>query len=182
LITNIENITHNFVSTEGVFIFDELSTETSSYLISDFIKLINCNAAKKDIDVYINSPGGDVYTLTSLLSCFKLANAQNISINTYNIGLAASCGSLLAICGNKRYMHKKARHFVHFGQVYNEVSKSSEIEKAKEYMKNHEDFIKSLYLENTKITLEQLNKLIVDEYGWLSAQQCKKLGFCDIIL
>ena len=180
-ISNIENVSHNFINQNNIFLFDEFTTEKCSYMLSDLVSIIN-STQYNEINVYINSPGGEINTLLAFLSLFKIAQNSNMNINTIVMGLASSCASLLAICGNKRYMYNKALHFVHFGSITTEVSKSSEIEKSKFILKRHEDIIKSTYLENTKISNDKLNKLIEDEYGYLNSKQCKTLGFCDIII
>lgn len=173
-----QNLLTNFVSENNVFINDEITNSTCAYMLADMYHLI-ADPAIREMNIYINSPGGDISTLVSILSCLELAKATKLTVRTIVTGLAASSASMIAIVGDKRYMGEYAKHFIHFGSVFNGITKESEIEKANIYNKSHMKLVKELYLRYTKLTKEKLDKLMEDEYGYIDAKTCKKLGLVD---
>lgn len=72
-------------------------------------------AKNPEIEIYINSYGGYASELLGLLSLIELAKSEGIKIKTYNIGCAYSCGSLLAVVGDERYMYRYADNLPHLG-------------------------------------------------------------------
>ena len=77
----------------------------------------------------INSPGGEVDTMLSLLGLMNMARLYNIEIYTFVLGVAGSAASMLAVQGDERYMSSLSKHFIHFGCIYDMTTKHSEIEK-----------------------------------------------------
>ena len=61
------------------------------------IALIKALSSEYILHVYINSPGGAISTAAHIISAMDICEAH---IVTHNIGLAASCGSLILCCGN----------------------------------------------------------------------------------
>lgn len=90
-----------------IFFFDDFNDYTAEFLIKD---LAIAAKADKDIRLIINSPGGSV---TSLLSIIDSINLIDMNLETVCIGQAASAGSVLFSCGKKRYITKNARILLH---------------------------------------------------------------------
>jgi len=179
----------NYVLNNNVFIFDSLNPNSCAKLIGDLTVLVqlaheNKDEEKKSINFFFNSPGGNISILLSIQYLMDMAKGYNILIPTNVCGRASSAASLLAIQGTPghRMMGEYTQHFVHFGQTSQAVSKESEIAKTTAQFKRHRDIIKKIYLRHTKIKENQLNKLIEDEMGYLDANACLRLGFCDSIL
>ena len=129
------NSSRNYMYNNKVFILDEITSNNCAYLIGDLTDYIlnDQNQGKKLVFV-INSPGGEVYTAFNLIGLINLAKLYNIEIITFVLGCASSAGSMLAIQGDTRFMSKQAKHFVHFGMIFDVTSKHSEIEKI--YLQN----------------------------------------------
>lgn len=136
------------------------------------------------LDIFINSGGGVFEVLGQISSLFGLAKSKGIIIRTFVPNYAGSSASMLAIQGTPGYriMGEYAQHFVHFGSTTNKVALESEIDKAYKDMKNHAKASEQIYLSNTNISKTRLKELRMDEYGYISAQECLKNGFCDWIL
>jgi ATP-dependent Clp protease protease subunit len=90
-----------------IFFFDDFNDTTAEFLIKD---LAIAAKSDKDIRLIINSPGGSV---TSLLSIIDSINLIDMNLETVCIGQAASAGSVLFSCGKKRYITKNARLLLH---------------------------------------------------------------------
>lgn len=107
----------NFIRGNRVYILGEFDKTISSNVIPDLVELIDTMKYARDseIEIYINSPGGYANELISLLTLIDIAKKQGIKIITYNIGIAHSCGSILAIVGDVRYMYRYADNLPHLG-------------------------------------------------------------------
>lgn len=136
---------------------------------------------KKDISLYINSPGGVV---TAGMAMHDTMQFINTDVATYVLGQAASMGSLLAQSGakGKRYMLKYARHMIHQplggfqGQASDIQIHAKEIQRIK-------DELTGVYLEhNTKgKTLVDLGE-DMDRDNFMNAQESLDYGLIDHIL
>lgn len=180
-ITDINSISHNYVCGNKIYINDELTLENCSYLISDIHSAIEI-PGNNLLEFFINSPGGRLDCMLSILTCMRLAKIRGLKISTYVTGEVGSAASLLAVCGDKRFMLEYAQHFVHFGCSPHLITKESEIKKAnKEAVKFHQ-LCKEIYLKHTSIKEDKLKELMEDEYGYLTAKECLKYNFCDKII
>ncbi len=149
--------------------------------------LINCdNAAKKmyemenisnSIYLHITSSGGAL--MPTLYIC-DLIQYLDTDVITFVDGYAASAASLIAVCGNKRYITKHSSMLIH--QLSADISgKFIEI---KDKFNNAEQLMNSvadIYISNTNITKETLVYLLQHDI-WLNSTNCLNLGFVDEII
>lgn len=174
----------NYMYKNTVYLLDEISDASCAYLIGDLYEYVT-NKQNFDIPLnfIINSPGGDVYTMMTILGLINIAKVNGIKICTFVMGVAASAASVIAIQGDLRKITKVSRHFVHFGTMWSVTERHSEIEKIYEQTKDHAERIDNLYLEACpKLTAEKLRNLQLDERGYLNAEQCIEYGLCDSII
>ena len=113
--TEEERKSCNFVKNGKVYILGDFDDSISRYVIPDLADMIAEGAGQKEtmIPIYINSWGGEADKLESILSLLSIASRNGIRIVTYNIGVAYSCGSMLAAAGDYRFMSKSARNMMH---------------------------------------------------------------------
>ena len=175
----------NYMYNNKVFILDEITSTNCAYLIGDITDFVfnEGNRGKKLLFI-INSPGGEVYTAMNIIGLINLAKLYDIEIVTMVFGYAGSAASMLAIQGDKRFMSKQAKHFVHFGSVFDVTTKHSEIEKIYRQNKEYAESMINLYLDacRKKLSRDMLLKLQSDERGYLNAEDCVKHGLADIII
>lgn len=179
------NASKNYMYNNKVFILDEITHNNCAYLIGDLTEFIfnEANHGKKLIFM-INSPGGEVYTAMNLIGLINLAKLYDIEIVTIVLGYAGSAASMLAIQGNTRFIGQQAKHFVHFGSIFDVTSKHSEIEKIYLQNKEYAENMISLYQEacDGKLSRDILLKLQSDERGYVNAEACLKYGLADIVV
>lgn len=135
----------------------------------------------KDIFLYINSPGGDVYSGLSLVDTIEYIKPDVCTINT---GLAASMGAIILCSGakGKRKSLKRSRVMIHQPMSFlGNFLQATEIEiEAKEI--NH--LKKELYNIISENTGQEYEKVVKDgdrDY-WLSAKDAKDYGIIDEII
>lgn len=180
-----QNTSRNYMYGDKVFLLDTITSNNCAYLIGDITTYIldERNNGKRLIFM-INSPGGEVDTMLSLLGLMNMARLYNIEIYTFVLGVAGSAASMLAVQGDARYMSSLSKHFIHFGCIYDMTTKHSEIEKMYHQNREYADNMVNLYLDacDKKLSKTDLLRLQSDERGYLSAEQCLKYGLCDSII
>ncbi len=94
-----------------IFIGTEINDQVANVVIAQLL-FLKMEDPKKDISLYINSPGGQI---TSGLAIYDTMHFLACDINTYCIGLAASMGALLLTAGSKgkRYALPNSRIMLH---------------------------------------------------------------------
>lgn len=175
----------NYMFGEKVFILDEITSENCAFLIGDLSTFVFAEENRgKSLSFFINSPGGETYTMMSIIGLINIAKLYDIEVTTFVLGTAASAASMIAIQGDRRFMTNVSRHLVHFGSIWDVTTKNSEIEKIYEQNKEYADNLDNLYLTacGGKLTKAMLDKLKRDERGYLNAEDCVKYGFCDSII
>ena len=80
-----------------VFIGTEINDQIANTVIAQLL-FLRADDPKKDVNVYINSPGG---IITAGLAIFDTMQFMSYEINTYCLGMAASMGSLILMAGTK---------------------------------------------------------------------------------
>jgi len=183
LLTN--QTSKNYMYNDKVFLLDEITSENCAFLIGDLSTFVFAEENKgKALIFFINSPGGETYTMMSIIGLMNIAKLYDIEITTFVLGTAASAASMIAVQGDRRFMTNISQHLVHFGSIYNVTSLHSEIEKIYEQNKEYAENLDNLYLTacKGKLTKSVLDKLKKDERGYLNAEDCLKYGFCDNII
>ena len=179
-----EKSQENFVVGNKIYILGPFDRSISSEVIPAFSELVDSLIDTKDpiIQIYINSTGGYASELFSLMSFIDIAKAHGIKIVTYNIGVAYSCGSMLAILGNIRFMHHYATNLPHLGQAGMSPQTVEQLERGIKHISDHFNTIKGIYETYTKMPKKMLEKVLKDDDYFMNAEECKKYGFCDEII
>lgn len=173
----------NFVCDDKVYIMGDFDRSISSEVIPGLMNIISMkkNIVNPVIEIYINSHGGYAHELFGLMSIMDIGRSYGIKFVTYNIGLAASCGSLLAVYGDHRYMSKFATNLMHLGQAGSMFSTFKQMERQNENNKKHFNKIIDIYAASTKIDKKKITELLTDDSLYLDPKQCLKYGLCDEI-
>ncbi|MDF2577959.1 MAG: clpp1 [Chlamydiales bacterium] len=94
-----------------IFIGTEINDHVANVVVAQLLFLV-MEDAKKDIHIYINSPGGSI---TAGLAIYDTMKYVGCNVNTYCIGQAASMGAFLVAAGTKgkRYALPHSRLMIH---------------------------------------------------------------------
>ncbi|HPQ82494.1 MAG TPA: ATP-dependent Clp protease proteolytic subunit, partial [Candidatus Saccharimonas sp.] len=94
-----------------IFLGEEVNEHTANVIVAQLLHLAN-EDPNKDIQLYINSPGGSVY---DGLAIYDTMNFIKPNVATYGIGLQASMGAFLLSSGTKgkRHLLPNARVMIH---------------------------------------------------------------------
>lgn len=148
---------------------------------ADVSKIID-TLTGEDIEVEINSPGGDVYSGSEIYTALMGYDGKVI---IKIMGVAASAASVIAMAGRPTMISPTAQIMIHnvMEGIYGDYRT---LEYEAEVLKNYNISIANAYQLKTGMTQEKLLELMsagVENRGtWLNAQQAKELGFADEIM
>jgi ATP-dependent Clp protease protease subunit len=148
-------------------------------LITAQLLFLEAENPKKEIHMYINSPGGIV---TAGLAIYDTMQYVRPPVQTFCIGQAASAASLLLMAGKKgeRYALPNARIMVHqpsasfYGQAADIARHAQEILKMKTRLNE-------IYATHTGQTVEAVEKLL-DRDTYMTAEEAKAFGLLDQVM
>jgi len=161
-----------------VFLNGPVDDQSANLVIAQMLHL-ESQDSERDINFYINSPGGSVIDGLGILDVMEFIKPD---VATYVIGQAASMGSLLASSGTKgkRFMLPRSRHLIHqpLGGARGQAS-DMEIQ-VKEILRMKKD-LTEIYVQNTGQTFEQLTK-DMDRDNIMDAKTSVHYGLADTII
>jgi len=161
-----------------IFLAGPIDDNVANIVIAQML-FLQSEDSKKDISLYINSPGGSV---TATLAIVDTMNHIKNNVSTLCVGIAASGAAIILSAGEKgkRFILPNAEVMIHqpLGGI---EGQASDIEiSAKHILKTKENLNKML-AKNTGKTLAQIEK-DVDRDFFMNADEAKKYGIIDKIL
>jgi ATP-dependent Clp protease protease subunit len=134
----------------------------------------------KDINLYINSPGGST---TALMAIYDTMQYIKPDVSTLCMGLAASAAAVLLAAGaeGKRFALPHSRIMIHQPHISGLGGQATDIEiHAREILKTRED-INEILAEHTKKSLEVVQADTERDF-WLGAEEAIEYGVIDSVL
>ena len=161
-----------------IFLSSPINDEVAASICMQLL-FLEADNPKKEIAMYINSPGGVV---TSGMAIYDTMQFIRPPISTLCIGQAASMGSLLLCAGTvgMRYALPNARIMVHqpSGGFQGQVS---DIERHAEDIIKMKRRLNEVYVKHTKRTYDIIEKTLDRDY-FMSAEQAQEFGLIDKVL
>lgn len=162
-----------------VFLNDEIDNYTSELIKNQLLYLEQLDH-KKDIKMYINSPGGSVYDGLGILDTMDFIRPDIITINT---GLAASMAAVILCSGTKgkRKSLKRSRTMIHQPIGYTGYAQASDIEIDAKEINSLKRELYEIISENTGQKFEKVEKDSDRDY-WMTSEEAKSYGIIDEIV
>jgi ATP-dependent Clp protease protease subunit len=161
-----------------IFIGTAVDDYVSNLIIAQLL-FLQMEDQDKDINIYINTPGGSV---TSGLAIYDTIQFVKPDVNTYCVGQASSMGAVLLAAGTagKRYALPHARIMIHqpWGGVQGQATDISI--QATEILKLR-DRLERILAKHTKQSLETIKK-DTDRDHFMSADEAKTYGIVDEVI
>jgi len=161
-----------------IFLNDEVDDLTAGLVVSQLL-FLSAEDSKKDISLYINSPGGSV---TAGLAIYDTMQFIANDVSTICIGQAASMGALLLSAGaaGKRYALPNSRIMIH-QPLGGARGQATEIEiQAKEILRI-KSILNDILVKHTKQTIKKIEK-DTDRDFFMSAEESKEYGLVDEVI
>lgn len=161
-----------------VFLGDQVTSDTANIVIAQLLHLAY-EDPKKDIKLYINSPGGSVYDGLAIIDTMNYIEPD---VQTIGIGLQASMGAMLLSAGakGKRYCLPNARIMIHQPSSGTEGKITDQEIALKEgiYLKK---VLIDIMAKNTGKDAKTIEK-DMDRDNWMSAEEAQKYGIIDEVI
>ena len=161
-----------------VFMGTQVTPETANVVIAQLLHLAY-EDSKKDIKLYINSPGGSVYDGLAIIDTMNYIEPD---VQTIGIGLQASMGAMLLSAGakGKRYCLPNARIMIHQPSSGTEGKITDQEIALKEgiYLKK---VLIDIMAKNTGKDAKTIEK-DMDRDNWMSAEEAQKYGIIDEVI
>ena len=161
-----------------IFLGGPISDAVANTVIAQLLFLAH-EDEKKDIKLYVNSPGGSV---TAGLAVYDTMQFVKPDVSTICVGLAASMGAFLLAAGEKGKRFALPNSEVLLHQVMGGVEgQAVEIEIAAKQILKTKDRINHILAKHTSQPLSKIEK-DTDRDFWLSAEEAKSYGVVDEII
>jgi ATP-dependent Clp protease protease subunit len=136
--------------------------------------------SEKDIKIYIDSPGGSVYSGLGLLDTMEYIKPDIVTVNT---GLAASMAAVLLCSGakGKRKALKRSRTMIHQPLGYLGFAQASDFEIDAKEINSLKRELYEIISERTGKSYERVEKDSDRDY-WMTAEEALKYGMIDEII
>lgn len=153
--------------------------DTVANIIVAQLLFLQSEDSKKDISLYINSPGGSV---TAALAMLDTMNHIKPEVSTVCIGIAASAGALLLSAGakGKRFALPNSEIMIH--QPWGGAEgRASDIEITAKQIIRTRQRLNEILAKNTGQTVSRIEKDVDRDY-FMDAEEAKKYGIIDKVI
>ena len=161
-----------------IFIGTPIDDHVANLVVAQML-FLQMEDAKKDINIYINSPGGSV---TAGLAVYDTMQFVTCDVNTYCMGIAASMGAVLLCAGTKgkRYALPNSDIMIH--QVSGGAQgQASDVERQVEFMFKLKKRLNQILSLHTGKPVEQVTRDADRDY-YMSAEEAKEYGLVDEVV
>ena len=161
-----------------VFLAGAIDDNVANIVIAQLL-FLESEDSKKDISLYINSPGGSV---TSTLAIVDTMNHVRPDISTFCVGIAASGAAIILSAGKKgkRFILPNAEIMIHqpLGGV---EGQATDIAITAKHILKTKDNLNKILAKNTGKPLAQVEKDVERDF-FMDAEEAKKYGIVDEIV
>jgi len=138
----------------------------------------NSDINPPSINLHIQSEGG---SLMNTFYVIDLINNLETPVYTYVDGYVASAGSLISVVGKKRYMTKNSFIMIHQLSSSLGEGKLNDLDDNMNNLNKFMDTIINIYLEKTKISIDDLNNILERDL-WMNSKESLAYGLVDYVI
>ena len=175
----MEDLASKLLKSRTVVISQQVDAELTAKVLSQLV-LLEQEGHKEPVTVFINSPGGEIF---SGFAIFDMLNFIACPVTTIVTGFAASMGSILSMAADKgrRFAMPQAKIMIHQPLLMGYQGRASECEiQAREILKTRDHLVK-LYSEQTGKSREEIKKAL-DRDNWFTAEEALEYGLLDKVV
>ena len=161
-----------------IFLGEEVNETTASLTVAQRL-FLEAEDPSKDIQLYINSPGGSV---TAGMAIYDTMRYIKCDVSTICIGMAASMGAFLLAGGTqgKRYALPNAEIMIH-QPLGGAQGQATEIEIAAKHILQTKEKLNKILAENCNQPYDVI-AADTDRDNWKTAQEAKEYGLIDQVI
>ena len=161
-----------------IFLGEEVNETTASLVVAQML-FLEAEDPDKDIQLYINSPGGSV---TAGMAIYDTMQYVKCDVSTYCMGMAASMGAFLLAGGTKgkRLALPNAEIMIH-QPLGGAQGQATEIEIAAKHILQTKEKLNRMLAENTGKDISII-AADTDRDNWMTAEEAKEYGLIDRVV
>ncbi len=175
------DIFSRLLSDRIVFLGEEVSDMSASLIIAQML-FLEAQDPKKDIQLYINSPGGSV---SAGFAIYDTMQYIKCNVSTICIGLAASFGAFLLAGGTKgkRIALPNAEIMIHQPAIHGNgiQGQATDIKITSDHIQKSKERLNSILAGNTGKSIEEI-ALATERDNYMSATEAMDFGLIDKII
>ena len=175
------DIFSRLLSDRIIFLGEEVSDASASLVVAQMLHLEG-EDPEKDIQLYINSPGGSV---TAGFAIYDTMQYIRCDVSTICVGLAASFGTFLLAGGTKgkRIALANAEIMIHQPAIHGNgfQGQATDIRIMSDHMQKSRQRLDRILAENTGRSMEEIT-LATERDNYMSAQEAMAFGLIDKVI
>ncbi len=175
------DIFSRLLSDRIIFLGEEVSDTSASLVVAQMLHLEG-EDPEKDIQLYINSPGGSV---TAGFAIYDTMQYIRCDVSTICVGLAASFGAFLLAGGTKgkRIALANAEIMIHQPAIHGNgvQGQATDIKIMSDHMQKSRQRLDRILAENTGKTMEEI-ALATERDNYMSAREALEFGLIDKVI
>ena len=175
------DIFSRLLSDRIIFLGEEVSNTTASLIVAQML-FLEAQDPEKDIQLYINSPGGSV---TAGFAIYDTMQYIKCDVSTICIGLAASFGAFLLAGGakGKRIALANAEIMIHQPAIHGNgvQGQATDIQIMSEHMQKSRERLERILAQNTGKSVAQVRE-DTERDNYLSADEALAYGLIDKVI
>ncbi len=175
------DIFSRLLSDRIIFLGEEVSDVSASLIIAQML-FLEAQDPGKDIQLYINSPGGSI---TAGFAVYDTMQYVKCDVSTICIGLAASFGAFLLAGGTKgkRIALPNAEIMIHQPAIHGNgiQGQATDIKIVSEHIQKSKQRLNQILAENTGKTIEEIT-IDTERDNYMSAEEALAYGLIDKII
>lgn len=158
-----------------VYIMGEIGGFWDGIQAEEFVESFNeIKKTAKTINVFVNSPGGDVFDGMAIYNVIKTVQDK---VTVYVMGLAASMASIIMLAGSRRVMYSGTYVMIHNPSTV-VLGNSEDLRKSAELLDGITEQMVDIYASRTGVDPESVRMMMAAE-TWLTAGEAVAKGFAD---
>lgn len=161
-----------------IVLSDEVNQHTASVIVAQLL-FLESEDSKKDITLYVNSPGGSIQSGMAIIDTMHFIKPD---VSVVCMGMAASMGAMILSQGakGKRYILPNAEVMIH-QPLTGVEGQASDIEITAKHIMKLKNILADMLVSSTKQKRDQIMK-DMDRDFWMGAEEAKKYGIVDEII
>ena len=175
------DIFSRLLSDRIVFLGEEVSDDSARLIIAQML-FLESQDCKKDIQFYINSPGGSISAGLAIYDTMKYIRCD---VSTICLGMAASFGAFLLGGGTKgkRMALPNAQIMIHQPAIHGNgvTGQATDIKIMSDHIQHSRDRLNRILAENTGRSVEEI-RVATESDHYLSAREAVEFGLIDGVI
>lgn len=172
-------LTTRHLSNRKVFLNGSIDSELANNMLSQFLYLES--EPEKEVDLYINSPGGEV---NAGLMIYDILQGTKMPVNIICTGMAASMAAVILAGGQKgrRFILPHSKTMIHEPLIANGVGGSAtSIKNISESILETKSICNEILAKHTGKSIEEIDKATSFD-NFMNAKESVEFGICDKII